>query len=394
MFAMVAMVANAHDFEVGGIYYNITSHTDLTVAVTYEGTYYSYSNEYTGIISIPTSVAYDGETYAVTSIGNRAFCECTGLTRVTIPISVTSIDYDAFAYCTGLLSVTIPNSVTSIGSSAFAGCTGLTSVDIPDGVKTIGNSAFSGCTGLTSITIPNSVTSIESYVFSGCTGLTSVTIEDGTTELEFGGSVFKDAPLQSLYVGRDFTCSALSVSNYPFNGQTTLTSLTIADNVTSIGYAAFRRCSGLTSVIIPNSVTSIGYYAFYECTGLTSMDLPNSVTSIGDYAFYKCTGLTSVTSLATTPPTCGTDVFYNVDTESCTLHVPTGTKSLYQAADQWKDFYNISDGTETGISSAATCSSATEASRYNLSGQRIQNSQRGLKIIRMSDGSTRKVLVK
>ena len=65
--------------------------------------------------------------------------------------------------------------------------------------------------------------------------------------------------------------------------------------VTSIGYDAFRDCSGLTSVTIPNSVTSIGDFAFYYCCSLTSVTIPNSVTSIGEYAFYCCSGLTSVT---------------------------------------------------------------------------------------------------
>ena len=66
-------------------------------------------------------------------------------------------------------------------------------------------------------------------------------------------------------------------------------------SVTSIGYYAFRNCSGLTSITIGNSVTSIGGSAFYGCSGLTSITIPNSVTSIGSYAFSGCTGLTSVT---------------------------------------------------------------------------------------------------
>ncbi len=66
-------------------------------------------------------------------------------------------------------------------------------------------------------------------------------------------------------------------------------------SVTSIGYAAFWRCSGLTSVTIPNSVTLIGENALRGCTGLKSVTIPNSVTAIGDNAFYYCTGLTSVT---------------------------------------------------------------------------------------------------
>lgn len=66
-----------------------------------------------------------------------------------------------------LKTVIISNSsgVTSIGERAFYECSGLTSITIPDNVTSIGHSAFDGCAGLTSITIPGSVTSIGDYAF-------------------------------------------------------------------------------------------------------------------------------------------------------------------------------------------------------------------------------------
>ena len=233
-----------------------------------------------------------------------AFKGCTGLTVITIPDSVTSIGAEAFRGCTGLTSVTIPDSVTSIGNSAFYGCTSLTSVTIPDSVTSIDYYAFSGCTGLTSITIPDSVTIIGDGAFAGCTGLTSITIPDSVT----------------------------SIGNYAFENCTGLMSITIPDSVTSIGKSAFSGCTGLTSVTIPDRVTSIGEYAFDGCNKLqdiyitdiaawcnisglsnlmkygasnkklyinnelaTSITIPDGVTKIPSYAFYGCTGLTSVT---------------------------------------------------------------------------------------------------
>ena len=104
----------------------------------------------------------------VTSIGGKAFLDCTSLTSVTIPDSVTSIGKQAFMYCTSLTGVTIPDSVTSIGSSAFSYCKSLTSVTIPNSVTSIGGQTFMGCSSLTSVTIPNSVTSIGGCSFMDC----------------------------------------------------------------------------------------------------------------------------------------------------------------------------------------------------------------------------------
>ena len=92
LLCLCSLTANAHNFEVDGIYYNITDATNKTVEVTYKGySYDSYSNEYTGCVVIPESVTYNGTNYFVTRIGDSAFEECNSLTSIEIPSSVTSI---------------------------------------------------------------------------------------------------------------------------------------------------------------------------------------------------------------------------------------------------------------------------------------------------------------
>ena len=235
---------------------------------------------------VKSAVIADG----VTSIGYKAFDDCTSLTSVTIPDSVTSIGDSAFSGCTSLTSVTIPDSVTSIGDSAFSGCTSLTSVTIPDSVTSIGDWAFSYCTSLTSVTLPDSVTSIGYEAFFNCTSLTSVTIPDGVTSI--GEDAFRNCTSLTSVTIPD---SVTRIGERAFYYCTSLTSVTIPDSVTSIGEFAFSGCTSLTSVTIPDSVTSIGGWAFYECTSLTSVTIPDSVTSIGNGAFKGCTSLTSVT---------------------------------------------------------------------------------------------------
>ena len=273
----------------------------------------------TGLISITIP-------NGVTSIGEGAFFNCTSLTSITIPNSVTKIDWGAFSSCTSLTSITIPSSVTSIGSSTFDYCTSLKSITIPNGVTSIGEGAFDYCTSLTAIsvvtgnknyvslngvlynkdkttiirypagkkdknyTIPDGVTRIGGSAFECCTNLTSITIPDSVTDI--GSYAFENCTdLKSITIPNSVT----EIGYAAFRGCTSLKSITIQNSVTSIGEGAFYNCTSLTSIIIPNSVTSISGYAFSGCTSLTSITIPNSVTSIGDYAFEDCTSLTSIT---------------------------------------------------------------------------------------------------
>ena len=257
-----------------------------TATVTYGN---SIQDSYSGIVNIPKTVDYNGNTYNVQYIGSNAFYNCSDLTSITIPNSVTSIGEYSFSGCSGLTSVTIPNSVTIIGYSAFSNCSGLTSVTIPNSVTSIESGTFSACCGLVFVTIPTSVTSIGEYAFSGCSGLISVTIPYSVTSI--GSEAFYGCSgLTSVTIPNSVT----SIGTLSFYGCSGLTSITIPNGVTSIGDSAFSGCSGLTSVTIPTSVTSIGNYAFYGCSDLTSVTIPNSVTSIGYDAFQACKKINSL----------------------------------------------------------------------------------------------------
>ena len=282
--------ALAYDAYIDGIYYNFSNGEATVTYMTYKNTNY---NSYSGEVTIPSSVIYQGTTYSVTSIGSDAFYGCSGLTSITIPNSVTSIGSDAFYGCSGLTSITIPSSVTSIGGYAFTDCSGLTSVTIPNSVTSIGGSAFYGCSGLTSVTIGNSVTSIGGYAFDGTAWYES--LPDGLLYIGKCLYKYKGTIPEGIQISVTIKEGTTIICNDAFYNCKGLTSVTIPESVTSIGSGAFYGCSGLTSVTIPNSVTSIGNWAFFSCSGLTSVTIPESVTSIGSHVFEYCTGLTSVT---------------------------------------------------------------------------------------------------
>ena len=246
------MIASAYQAKIDGIYYNFSGDN---ATLTYPEI---YNSDYSGEVVIPESVAYNGKTYSVTSIGDRAFYGCSDLTSITIPGSVTFIGEEAFFDCSSIKSVYI--------SDLKTWC------EIPFSDKTsnplyYAHRLFLNGTEIIKLNIPQSVTSISKFAFYNCSFITSVTIPNS---------------VKSIGDGAFYKCLGLS-------------SVIIPSSVTSISPKVFYKCSGLKSVSIPNSVTSIGNSAFYGCTGLTSINIPSSVTSIGSSVISGCTSLTSAT---------------------------------------------------------------------------------------------------
>ena len=263
----------------------------------------------------------------VTSIGNRAFSQCTSLTDVNISESVTSIGSGAFEICPNLTKIIIPESVTMIGGNAFNGCTnlpvennvcyagdwavgvadktqgrytlkentrGLAStfsgcsslvrITFPASLAYISDCAFEGCSSLKSLTLPEGIPSIGNSAFSGCTSLSDINIPSGVVSI--GEYAFYDCALTEVSIPKGIT----EIMSSSFYGND-FSAIEIPEGVTSIGSSAFASCSNLKSVNLPQSLTNIGSSAFRSCS-LPSIIIPESVTSIGSSAF---TNLESVT---------------------------------------------------------------------------------------------------
>ncbi len=242
----------------------------------------------------------------VTSIGNRAFEDCCGLKRITIGNNVTQIGNKVFDGCnsfeeiivdegnsvyssqdrilynkekTEILqvpwaikgAVTIPDGVTSIERSVFEWRRELTHVTLGNGVQTIGEDAFYQC-GLESITFGRGVTTIAERAFESCLGLSKVFIPD-----------------LSVWCMIDFADGGANPLNYAQHlywqdSGEEITELKIS-GITEIKKCAFWNCKGLTSVTIGDDVTTIGEEAFCRCTGLESITIGSGVTKIGGGAF-------------------------------------------------------------------------------------------------------------
>jgi hypothetical protein len=153
----------------------------------------------------------------VNEIGQRAFANCTGLTKVTIPESVKYIGFCAFYYCPKLSKLTLSDGLVSIETGAFISCHALSTIAIPNSVTFIGSYAFRACRSITDISIPDKVTRIDEGVFMNCRNLSSITIPDGVRSIE--DLAFKD-------------CPNLSIINIP-------------ENMTNIASNAFAGCRKL-----------------------------------------------------------------------------------------------------------------------------------------------------
>ena len=375
----------AYDFQSGDLYYNILS--ESTVEVTYQ-VYASTANyaELTSV-TIPATVANDGNTYTVSSIGESAFRTCQKLTSVVIPSGVTSISNLAFSKCNKLSKVQLPEGLTNIGNNAFSYCSALKYIDFPASITSIGTYAFYACSALTSVDVPASVTSLEHAVFCNCKALTSVTLHNGLTSI--GLNAFQQCDgLVSITIPESVT----SIGIGAFILCSNLASATLPKNLSSIANSMFAQCSSLTSIVIPESVTSIGKKAFSGCR-LTTITIPENVTSIGEMAFGDNSSLAAIHVKAQTPPECGNGCFQSVPTD-IPVYVPCGTKETYQASAGWSAFTNIiepePDYTATALSSNEECGTAVIVSHTCDNKLTVQATATNghCHFTRWSDGST------
>ena len=154
------------------------------------------------------------------------FCDCSGLTSLTIPAGITKIGEGAFCDCSGLTSLTIPAGITSIGIGAFYGCRRLTSLTLPDGIIWIAPDAFNGCFGLTSIYVyAEKVPYIGSNVFVGvdakeCTLYVPMGTRDDYRLSDFGNYFENIVEFEATGIDKTTTSTEVEeVARYSVNGQ-------------------------------------------------------------------------------------------------------------------------------------------------------------------------------
>lgn len=355
--AITALAAN--DSCGANLTYKLTSNTDdpntYTLTIDGEGAMYDYSNSYTtvpwdaqksgitsvvignGVTSIGDKAFEDCSALKsvsgmkdVTSLGKWAFYKCTSLESFAIPSGVKSIPDCLFYDCSKLNSVTIHDQVVSIGSAAFFGCSILKTLSIPDSVKTIGYYAFGACNKLETINIPDGVTEIPSRAFSSCYALKKLDIPQSVTKI--GSGAFDHCTSLGMDSGGTIAIPAnvTAIGSEAFRGCSALTSLTLPQTVTSIGDTAFQGCSNLETINIPSGVKSIEHDTFRGCEKLKDVTIPANVTSIENSAFEACKTFKNI-KIPEGVTTIGTEAFMDC-TQLETVVIPSTATNIYDSA--------------------------------------------------------------
>jgi hypothetical protein len=136
-----------------------------------------------GDVVIPSTVAYNGQSYPVLDVGRCAFAYCDEITNVTVPEGVLRLGNATFYECPRLQSVELPQTIIEWETHTFQGDSALVSVNIPEGITTIPYRTFNRCVSLQSVNIPEGVTVIDIMAFCYCASLQSINIPEGVTSI-------------------------------------------------------------------------------------------------------------------------------------------------------------------------------------------------------------------
>lgn len=310
----------------------------------------------------------------------------------------------------GIESIILGENVTEISNEEFYGLKKIALVALPKNLKKIGSMAFYGCEGLTELTIPGGVIEIGQQAFGLCKNLKTLRIEEGEAELKFTAepnylnNAFQNSPLEEVYIGRDFSFNNSS----PLAIFETMKSLTFGEEVLSIQARSFIGCPNLKDVtsyskVVPTT-NDIVFTPSYQTNA--TLHVPYAL-----YDEYKVANVWK--DFGTIVNFEGLyNLVYNVDGEEYKKYVVEQGTTITPETAPYKEGYTFSgwseipatmpahDVTVTGTFTSSTgieqimSNVNSGAMIFNIDGKRLSQPQRGLNIVRMSDGTTKKVVVK
>ena len=351
---------------------------------------------------------------SVTSIGDYAFYDCTGLHSLTIGTGVLSIGQYAIGYYynygygkrkkTVEKVIWLPNTpptgysevnsrVSYVANDLYTGMSCeykyiykyLSSLFEVDGIRYVPVSPsertcdaidctynqeqtdISLCKTVSYKGVSMTLKDIKPYTCYNNTHITKVIVNyDGN----IGDYAFHDCPLKTVYIGGNISYSTSSDKGYsPFYRNTSLEKVIITDKETEITANEFYGCTGLKYISMGDGIEKIGDWAFSGCSSLDFFRVGSNVKTIGKEAFSDCTAMTKLITTAPVPPTCGSQALDDINKWTCELFVNKESIDQYKAAEQWKEFFFISEYDGVDDVSVDTVDAVYEV--YNLQGIRV-----------------------
>ena len=354
------------------------------------------------------------------TIGGAAFLKCSGFKgSLILPNSLTTIGKMAFQKCEGFTELTLSNALSVIPTQVFNGCKSLSgNLVIPASVKEIGRLAFNSCTALngdsenpSQITLPESLKKINDYVFSDCNKIKTIKFQSLPEGISKSIGAQKTVSLSDDSYISDKASGTVNEISYTRKMSSDWGTLVLPYPLTLTGNEPYRLYSidnmtgeelvlkqleGVVAAGTPCVVKRNGSEA--ELTFGANKAALNMAINDQPMDGMKFSG-TYWTKDVTNGYIIAKDCFWNVEKLKGVGSV-TAVKVLPFRA--WLDGTSANapaqlsmriDGSTTGIDAIDALNEA-EAEYYDLSGKRLDEPQRGVNIVRMKSGKTKKIIIK
>ena len=356
------------------------------------------------------------------TIGRAAFLKCSGFKgSLILPNSLTTIGEMAFQECKGFTDLTLPNALSVIPMQAFYGCKSLSgNLVIPASVKEIGKLAFNSCTALngdsenpSQITLPESLEKIHDYVFRYCNNIKTIKFQSLPEGISKSIGAQKTVSLSDDSYISDKASGTVNEISYTRTMTSNWGTLVLPYPLTLTGNEPYRLYSidnmtgeelvlkqleGEVAAGTPCVVKRNGSEA--ELTfgaNKAALNMTIDRKTVGDMTFHG----TYTTENVSSGYVISKDCFWNVEELNNSTLVKGVKVSPFRA---WLDGNAAGparlamriDGSTTGINTpdALDVLNDAEAEYYDLSGKRLNEPQKGVNIVRMKSGKTKKIIIK
>ena len=317
-----------------------------------------------------------------------------------------TINVCRFGDCKNLTSLVLPDVLQRIEKGAFGNCTGLTTISLPAGLEYM-YGAFHGCTGLTSVYANMPTPLQDAYSFEGVDKSHCILyVPEGSLaayrQMENTWGLFQ-------HIVEFDSATGLLTLDIQANGDGSLSGLVDAElrgrvkNLKisgQIGNSDFDFIKQYLSRNLQNldlkdaNVTDLPYCGLEGCQALTTISLPAGLRSIDKGFLSLCRNLKTIYAYMPDPNALIYGDEFSQESREWTLYVPKGMKTVYQNSERWSYCKEIIEMETSGIDSVILNPDAKEVSRYSVNGQRLAVPVKGLNIVKYSDGTARKVVVK